>query len=82
VRPRNLVTYCGGYASALRGGDFFVHIYRDGDQATFCDLDDGLRYGTPREIGKQSMQACHTCFRDAQRVRRDLPAGVLEEPPA
>lgn len=70
-RPKNLVTYFGGYASAILEGNRGVHIYREGDLETFCGLAARLSYGTPRVVGQHSRVSCGDCFRDAQEARRD-----------
>lgn len=70
-RPANLVTYFGGYASAIQEGDRRVHIFRDGDRETFCGLVERCGYGTPRIVGQFDRRSCETCFRVAQKERRD-----------
>lgn len=69
-RPANVVSYFGGYASAVRLGDRFVHIFRDGDEKTFCGVVGELSFGTPRVVGQLSRKSCEICFRDCQEVRR------------
>lgn len=70
-RPRNVVTYFGGYASAMHDDWVHVHILRDGDRETFCGLTDGLRHGTPKEVGR-AHKMCETCLDAAQEARRDV----------
>lgn len=71
-RPANLVTYFGNYASAIRSGDRYVHIFRDGDRETFCGVVGDLAFGTPRIVGQHSRSSCMSCFADCQQVRRDV----------
>ena len=73
-RPSNIVTYFGGYASAIASGDQLVHIFMDGDDLTFCHLPRGItfEYGTPRVVGQIRRRSCERCFALAQGVRRDV----------
>ncbi len=71
-RPSNVVTYFGSYASAIRAGDRYVHIFRDGDERTFCGVVGDLSFGTPRIVGQHRRTSCLSCFADCQRVRRDV----------
>jgi hypothetical protein len=66
------VTYFGGYASAIRSGDRYVHIFRDGDRGTFCGVLGDLSFGTPRTVGQLSRKSCGPCFADCQQERRDV----------
>jgi hypothetical protein len=71
LRPKNLVTYFGGYASGIQAGDRRVHILRDGERETFCGIADRCGYGTPAVVGQLSRRSCEDCFREAREVRRD-----------
>jgi hypothetical protein len=72
IRPANVVTYFGGYASAIMDGDRRVHIFRDDDLLTFCGLAARLSYGVPRTVGQHSRTSCEDCFAMSQEARRDI----------